>query len=309
GHGVLPGTVCSVEGVLDMGYVLARDKVTATVQVQNPSSLALPFSIQLDSLSPTRDRDRQRIPAFLTPSGQRTEIVGTQNYSGLSVFSVFPTQGQIEAGKSQEFVVTFSPDHASLYYSDRLRVVLFGERTAHEIRLKGAARDVPLFVEGGAALDVPVESLAVAPPLAPQEPPTAGEPPRPLRSLLLLLELQDGGDPARAELRLGAVPTPGLAATKVRDMAGAAGTLALLVAAAAAPPAQNGPCKLKSPPAGLVGNLVTAPGAPSAPLNQFSCGVLLQVSDPPLLTALLTLKGDNVTECYRLLFMTRVVSA
>ncbi|KFQ14572.1 Uncharacterized protein C1orf222, partial [Leptosomus discolor] len=93
----------------------------------------------------------------------------TQNYNGLSVFSVFPTEGEIVAGKSQDFVVTFSPDHESLYYSDLLKVVLFGKRAAHEIRLRGAARDHPMFVEGGVPLDVPVESLAVTLPVSPQE--------------------------------------------------------------------------------------------------------------------------------------------
>lgn len=54
-------------------------------------------------------------------------LPGTENYSGLSVFSIFPTQGEIAAGKSQDFVVTFSPDHESLYYLDCLKVVLFGK--------------------------------------------------------------------------------------------------------------------------------------------------------------------------------------
>ncbi|KFQ24446.1 Uncharacterized protein C1orf222, partial [Mesitornis unicolor] len=88
----------------------------------------------------------------------------TQNYSGLSVFSVFPTEGEIVAGNSQDFSVTFSPDHESLYYSDCLKVVLFGKKIAHVIHLKGAARDHPMFVEGGVPLDVPVESLAVTSP-------------------------------------------------------------------------------------------------------------------------------------------------
>lgn len=34
GHGVMPSTVCSVGEVLDMGYVMARDTVTATVKVR-----------------------------------------------------------------------------------------------------------------------------------------------------------------------------------------------------------------------------------------------------------------------------------
>ncbi|NXB80295.1 CFA74 protein, partial [Donacobius atricapilla] len=211
GHGVVPSTTCSVGEELDMGYVVAGDTVTATLKIENTSSLTLPFSVQLESLSPTRDRDRQKIPSFLTSPLQRAEIVGTQNYNGFSVFSVSPTEGKIEAGTSQDFVVTFSPDHESLYYSDRLKVLLFGKQTAHEIHLKGAARDHPMFVEGGVPLDVPVESLAVTSPVAPQEALKGGKVP-PL-SLLLLLEYVEGSaEPARAEITVGAMQSPVLAA-------------------------------------------------------------------------------------------------
>ncbi|XP_050178146.1 cilia- and flagella-associated protein 74 isoform X2 [Myiozetetes cayanensis] len=293
GHGVVPGTVCSVAGVLDMGYVMAREQVTSTVQVQNTSSLTLPFSTQLESLSPTRDRDRQSMPAFLSPSVQRAEVVGTQNYSGLSVFSVSPTEGEIEAGKSQELVVTFSPDHESLYYSDCLRVLLFGKQTAHEIPLRGAAREHPMFVEGGVPLDVPVESLAVTSSVASQEALRA-EPQEPVRSLLLLLEYVDGAgpaEPARAELRVGAMDTPLLPAKKAVEFSLA--SLAELERAGIALEEARGALDRGQE------RSVRVSWAPPADL---------QVSDPPLVTALLTLKGD-ITECYRVLLMARVVSA
>ncbi|KFV56466.1 Uncharacterized protein C1orf222, partial [Tyto alba] len=99
----------------------------------------------------------------------------TQNYNGLSVFSIFPAEGEIGAGKSQDFTVTFSPDHESLYYSDRLKVVLFGKHTARVTRLKGAAREHLMFVEGGGPLDVPVESLAVTSPVSARELPAGGD--------------------------------------------------------------------------------------------------------------------------------------
>ncbi|NXG54964.1 CFA74 protein, partial [Hemiprocne comata] len=225
GHGVMPSIVCSVGEVLDMGFVLAREKVTSTFKVQNTSTLTLQYSIRLDSLSPTRHKDQQRIPSFITSSLQRTEFVGTQNYNGLSVFSVFPIEGEIVAGKSQDFIVTFSPDHESLYYSDRLKVVLFGKELAHVIHLKGAARDHPMFVEGGIPLDVPIESLAVTPPvpwqgagkgvylihicLELQEPP--------VKSILLVLEYMDREDspvPAVTELKVGAIQTAQFASKK-----------------------------------------------------------------------------------------------
>ncbi|NXW82106.1 CFA74 protein, partial [Alopecoenas beccarii] len=222
GRGVMPSTVCSVEDVLDMGYVMAREKVTSTFKIQNTSTLTLRYSIQLDSLSPTRDKDQQRIPSFIMSSLQRTEFVGTQNYNGLSVFSIFPTEGEIVAGKSQDFTVTFSPDHESLYYSDRLRVVLFGKQTAHVFRLKGAARDRPMFVEGGIPLDVPVESLAVTLPVLSQDTIKEGKVlpftlQGPVKSILLVLEYLDGegsAEPATTELKVGAIQTAQFASKK-----------------------------------------------------------------------------------------------
>lgn len=52
---------------------------------------------------------------------------GTQNYSGLSVFSVVPIEGSIAPGQSQNITVTFQPDHPSVYYSDRLTIELMNK--------------------------------------------------------------------------------------------------------------------------------------------------------------------------------------
>ncbi|NXB40558.1 CFA74 protein, partial [Eulacestoma nigropectus] len=291
GHGVMPSTVCSVGEVLDMGYVMAGNTVTSTVKIENTSTLTLPFSVQLESLSPTRDRDRQKIPSFLTSSVQRTEIVGTQNYNGFSVFSVSPTGGKIEAGKSQDFVVTFSPDHESLYYSDRLKILFFGKQTAHEIHLKGAARNHPMFVEGGVPLDVPVESLAVTSPVASQKA-LEGGPQEAVRSLLLLLEYVEGSaEPARAELTVGAMQSPLLAAKKAVEFS-----------LDNAPELQRAGFALDGPKGALERGQLKRIGVSWVPPAD------LQTSDPPLVSALLTLKGD-ITESYRVLFMARVVSA
>lgn len=43
GHGVAPSIACSVEGeVLDMGYVIAKEKVTSTFKV-NPDLMETPL--------------------------------------------------------------------------------------------------------------------------------------------------------------------------------------------------------------------------------------------------------------------------
>ncbi|ETE63796.1 hypothetical protein L345_10437, partial [Ophiophagus hannah] len=147
-----------------MGYVVSKETTTSVFKIENISPLALKYSIVLDSLSPDRYQELQKFPPFLS-NPRETQIVGTQNYSGLSVFSVFPMQGIIGVGKSQEFTVTFSPDHESLYYSDRIQILLFDKEIIRVIQLKGAARNHIMYVEGGEPLDVPFESLAVLTPI------------------------------------------------------------------------------------------------------------------------------------------------
>ncbi|NWI23068.1 CFA74 protein, partial [Sula dactylatra] len=300
GHGVMPSIVCSVEEVLDMGYVIAREKVTSTFKIQNNSTLTLRYSMRLDSLSSTRDKDQQRIPSFITSSSQRTEFVGTQNYNGLSVFSIFPTEGEIVAGKSQDFIVTFSPDHESLYYSDRLKVVFFGKKIAHMIHLKGAARDHPMFVEGGIPLDVPVESLAVTLPVSSQEGlkgvylfNTCLELQEPVKSFLLILEYVEGEGspvPAITELKVGAIQTAKFASKK--NMEFSFDSLPLL---------QQKGFTIESAKGTIEPGQVKRIRVSWMPPADFH-------ADNPLLeTALLTLKGD-IKESYRILFMAKVVS-
>ncbi|NWU91320.1 CFA74 protein, partial [Upupa epops] len=291
GHGVVPSTVCSVEEVLDVGYVLAGEKATSTFKVQNTSPLPLLYSIQLDSV--TLDRDQQRIPPFISSSLQRTEIVGTQNYSGLSAFSIFPTEGEIAAGKSQEFTVTFSPDHESLYYSNRLKVVLFGRKTAHVIQLKGAARDHLMFVEGGIPLDVPVESLAVMLPVSSREA-LKRESKEPVKSILLVLDYTEGESspvPARTELTVGAIQTARFASKKNVEFG--FDSLALL---------QKKGFTLQPGKGTVERGQVKRIGVSWVPPAD------LDVRDPLLVTALLTLKGD-IKESYRVLLMAKAVPA
>ncbi|XP_049630515.1 cilia- and flagella-associated protein 74, partial [Suncus etruscus] len=167
GTGVEPKISCSIQGdVLHLGYVLARESVSTGFKLQNCSSLPIEFFMQLDSLAPTPANVQVPLPRFLTSGAtglHRTEVVGTQNYGGQSVFSVSPVEGVMEPGQTQDFTVTFSPDHESLYFSDQLRVVLFKKNVSHQILLKGCAREHNMFVEGGDPLDVPVESLSTIP--------------------------------------------------------------------------------------------------------------------------------------------------
>uniref|UniRef100_A0A8C2XUE9 Cilia- and flagella-associated protein 74 n=1 Tax=Capra hircus TaxID=9925 RepID=A0A8C2XUE9_CAPHI len=215
GTGVASTITCSIEGdVLNMGYVIARESVSLGFKLQNNSLLPIKFSMQLDSLS-SRSRDQHRLPQFLASPDQRTEVVGTQNYSGQSVFSVVPVEGIMEPGKAQDFTVTFSPDHESLYFSDRLQVVLFEKKVSHHILLKGAAREHMMFVEGGDPLDVPVESLTVIPAFDLEHREEAEE----LKPILVTLDYvqldpDTQAPPATRELQVGCIRTTQLSAKK-----------------------------------------------------------------------------------------------
>ncbi|XP_053137226.1 cilia- and flagella-associated protein 74 isoform X2 [Hemicordylus capensis] len=206
GQGVPVSISCSVEGdVFNMGYVVAKEMTSATFKIENTSAIPLKFSMVLESLSARRHKDQQKLPLFLESQG-KTDVVGTQNYSGSSVFSVSPVEGTIGPGKSQEITVTFSPDHESLYYTDCLQIVLFGKEVIRVIQLKAMARSHIMFVEGGDPLDVPIESLTTTASVA--EDMATAESDRATKSILLSLESIQSETfviPAVRELRVGGI--------------------------------------------------------------------------------------------------------
>ncbi|XP_071623122.1 cilia- and flagella-associated protein 74 isoform X2 [Heliangelus exortis] len=292
GQGMPASMVCSVGEVLDMGYVVAREKGTSTFQIQNTCMVTLKFSLQLDSFS-SRDEDQQRIPSFISSALQGTELVGTQHYNDLSAFSIFPSEGEIVAGKTQECVVTFSPDRESLYYSACIRVVLFGKEVVHVFHLKGAAIDHPMFVEGGIPLDVPIESLVEALPVSLQEAGKELQGP-PVKSILLVLEYMVGKSspvPAMTELKVGAIQSAQFPSKKPVKFT--LDGLPLLRKKGFS--VEPGKGSLKPGEVKRIGVSWVPPA---------DC----PVDEPLLVTALLTLQGV-VKESYQILFMAKVVSA
>ncbi|XP_044798805.1 cilia- and flagella-associated protein 74 isoform X2 [Bubalus bubalis] len=291
GTGVASTITCSIEGdVLNMGYVIARESVSLGFKLQNNSSLPIKFSMQLDSLS-SRSRDQHRLPQFLASPDQRTEVVGTQNYSGQSVFSVVPVEGVMEPGKAQDFTVTFSPDHESLYFSDRLQVVLFEKKVSHHILLKGAAREHMMFVEGGDPLDVPVESLTVIPAFDLEHREEAEE----LKPILVTLDYaqldpETQAPPATRELQVGCIRTTQLSTKKTVEFS--MDNIAAL---------QHKGFTIEPSRGSVERGQTKAISISWTPPIDFD-------PDHPLLTsALLQLRGD-VKETYKVLFVAQVVT-
>ncbi|KAG9332802.1 hypothetical protein JZ751_014901, partial [Albula glossodonta] len=161
GTGIDPVITCSHEGkVMNFGYILEKESTSQVFQLQNTSSLQVRFRVLLDSLSPSKHQEQQALPAFLASGTKPQSAVGTQNHSGLSVFSVVPIEGTIPSGKTQDVTLTFQPDHQSRNYSDRLTVELINKQTVCVFELKGAACLHTMFLCGADPLGVPVESLA-----------------------------------------------------------------------------------------------------------------------------------------------------
>uniref|UniRef100_A0A4W2HR74 Cilia and flagella associated protein 74 n=1 Tax=Bos indicus x Bos taurus TaxID=30522 RepID=A0A4W2HR74_BOBOX len=291
GTGVASTITCSIEGdVLNMGYVIARESVSLGFKLQNNSPLPIKFSMQLDSLS-SRSRDQHRLPQFLASPDQRTEVVGTQNYSGQSVFSVVPVEGVMEPGKAQDFTVTFSPDHESLYFSDRLQVVLFEKKVSHHILLKGAAREHMMFVEGGDPLDVPVESLTVIPAFDLEHREEAEE----LKPILVTLDYAQldpdtKAPPATRELQVGCIRTTQLSAKKTVEFS--MDNIAAL---------QHKGFTIE-PSRGSVER-----GQTKAISISWTPPIDFDPDHPLLASALLQLRGD-VKETYKVLFVAQVVT-
>ncbi|XP_075695756.1 cilia- and flagella-associated protein 74 isoform X2 [Rhinoderma darwinii] len=164
GRGLAPSLSCSLEGgMLNMGYVLAKDSATSTFKLHNTSTVPVNYSIKLRSLSVTQYEEMQKLPTFITSQKSSAGFVGPQNYNGHSVFSVIPVEGIIQPEKTQDISVSFSPDHESVLYSDVLTVELFSKHIAHSIHLKGASKNHIMYVEGGDPIDVYTESLSIVP--------------------------------------------------------------------------------------------------------------------------------------------------
>nr|XP_046252850.1 cilia- and flagella-associated protein 74 isoform X2 [Scatophagus argus] len=158
GVGVVPAVTCSHPGgLLDFGYVLEKESTSQVLKLQNSSVVAVGFRVQLASLSPFSPQGGvDRVISLLS---QVQSTVGTQNYSGLSVFSVTPVEGSIPPGQSQDITVTFQPDHSSVNYSDRLSIELKNKSEVCVMDLKGAASSHNMYLYGGDLLTVPIESL------------------------------------------------------------------------------------------------------------------------------------------------------
>ncbi|XP_051805300.1 cilia- and flagella-associated protein 74 isoform X1 [Acanthochromis polyacanthus] len=163
GEGVVPAVISShTGGLLDFGYVLEKETTSQVVKLQNDSPLAVGFRVLLASLSPSRpcggaDRVALLLDRYVDSRDQSP--VGSQNYSGLSVFSVVPGEGSIAPGQSQDITITFQPDHLSVNYSDKLTIMLKNKSKVCVLDLKGAASLHNMYVSGGDLLTVPIESL------------------------------------------------------------------------------------------------------------------------------------------------------
>ncbi|CAK8682360.1 unnamed protein product [Clavelina lepadiformis] len=162
GRGVSPVIKLDPEdSKLDLGHVLKGESSEATFTLENLSSLAVKYNVNLDSNSLLRHKLLQQAPEFVRRDGEpRRTLMGTQNNSGLCVFDCVPCQGEVKPGDKHVITVTFKPDHQSRHFSDGARVVLFNTKEAHVVHLTGKAHDHMMYLDGYDPLDVSVESLA-----------------------------------------------------------------------------------------------------------------------------------------------------
>ncbi|KAM9505754.1 cilia- and flagella-associated protein 74 isoform 3-T3 [Salvelinus alpinus] len=211
GVGVDPLLTSSHQGgLMDFGYMLEKERASQVFKLQNTSSLAVRFSVLLHSLSLgcKAQSGADSFPALLSPGPeeQTHPTVGTQNYSGRSVFKVMPIEGTIAPGKSQDITVTFLPDHESLHYSDILKVELMNKSTVCVMVLKGAARSHIMYLCGGDPLAVPTDAVHLLPASGDSEHTVDCEKP-PLPVLLTLRGVYREGamSPAVRELEVGCI--------------------------------------------------------------------------------------------------------
>ncbi|TWW56256.1 Cilia- and flagella-associated protein 74 [Takifugu flavidus] len=148
GEGVVPAVTCSHQGgILDFGYVLEKESTSQVLKLQNGSLVTVGFRVQLASLCPSLSED------------EADSVTGTQNYSGMGVFSVSPAEGSISPEQSVDVVISFQPDHPSVNYRDRLSIKLRNQMDVCVMDLRGAASSHNMYLYGGDPLKAPAESL------------------------------------------------------------------------------------------------------------------------------------------------------
>ncbi|XP_017266687.2 cilia- and flagella-associated protein 74 isoform X2 [Kryptolebias marmoratus] len=215
GEGVLPAVTSShTGGLLDFGYVLEKETASQSVQLQNSSVVAVGFRVLLASLSlprPQGGTDRVALLLDGYRNAQSQPVVGTQNYSGLSVFSVKPVEGSIAPGQSQDITITFQPDHPAVNYSDKLAIELLNKSEVCVVDLKGAASSHNMYLHGGDPLTAPIESLL--PPLISSQPHLTESQVTERPNIPVLVTLQASCSsgvitPAVRELHVGCIRSP-----------------------------------------------------------------------------------------------------
>ncbi|KAM4609911.1 cilia- and flagella-associated protein 74 [Polymixia lowei] len=213
GEGVEPVITCSSPGgLLNFGHVLQKESTSQVLQLQNSSSVAVRFRVLLASLSLSRPQSGDDYLPFLHssyPDTQSQPAVGTQNHSGLSVFTVNPVEGSFFPGMSQDITVTFQPDHPSVNYSDRLTVELINKDIVCVMDLKGAAHSHTMYLSGGDPLVVPIEALPLLVPSDPEltESGMTTKPSVPVLLTLMGAYSQGTMRPAVRELEVGCIRT------------------------------------------------------------------------------------------------------
>ncbi|XP_073675909.1 cilia- and flagella-associated protein 74 [Garra rufa] len=153
GEAVNPIITCSNEGHIKFDYVPVNESASHVLRLQNMSSLDVQFGVLLESHCPTEGND------LILAAMDSAVHVGTQNYSGMSVFRVSPSGGAITSNGAVDITVTFHPDHGSLHYRDVLRVQLINKQTVCMLKLRGSSCRHNMFVCGGDPVDVCSESL------------------------------------------------------------------------------------------------------------------------------------------------------
>ena len=161
-------------------------------QISNTSELSVEYYIKMDSQSLLRYSKAQETPFFIKRKPAKYLIgvycvtlaqeylglhdtcishhTGTQNNNGQQVFDCVPANGVIPPGSAIDIVVTFAPDHPSDFYSDGVRIDLFGQEEQHVFQIKGMAKPHIMYLAGGDEIQPEVESLSIVPEVEAEEP-------------------------------------------------------------------------------------------------------------------------------------------
>ena len=140
--------------VLDLGCVLAGEYTEKSIMLENTSSVAVEYRIEMN------------------PNVDGRPVA---NLSGRTVFDMVPQNGILQAGEKRQLTVNFAPDRSGTFAEEACFFLFQKPATTYSFRVTGRCSKRMVYAYGGEQLEPEIVSLASMATVADPDNETGGE--------------------------------------------------------------------------------------------------------------------------------------